>query len=240
MHPHQTEPHLLLRLPHGCSDPTAEGRLREAEQHRSAASVNLLVKHLSKALHSSQLTAPAQLLLGIAGEGGRVQGWEMVWRGWGRVELGGGARRERRGQSTLSCKVHSPTPSPQVQQTLPCLAVPLTSFTLPCKVNGIASARSQPPACACNQTPCQRQARSHIPCMQFILQVAARFPLNHSYQGYLYRHASILPNLMLLSRPPSAESGGHVHQMFVYRDPLNEAGYDDNISLSFKLPVREE
>lgn len=38
----------------------------------------------------------------------------------------------------------------------------------------------------------------------------------------------------------AAESGGHVHMMFVYRDPNNAAGYDDNISLSFKLPVREE
>jgi HUS1 checkpoint protein len=38
----------------------------------------------------------------------------------------------------------------------------------------------------------------------------------------------------------AAEGGGHVHMMFVYRDPHNAAGYDDNISLSFKLPVREE
>lgn len=28
--------------------------------------------------------------------------------------------------------------------------------------------------------------------------------------------------------------------MFVYRDPFGEAGYDDNISLSYKLPVLQD
>ncbi|KAL4859888.1 hypothetical protein ACK3TF_000143 [Chlorella vulgaris] len=37
-----------------------------------------------------------------------------------------------------------------------------------------------------------------------------------------------------------AERGTHVHIMFVYRDPFSDGGYDDNISLSFKLPVRED
>lgn len=37
-----------------------------------------------------------------------------------------------------------------------------------------------------------------------------------------------------------AERGAHVHMMFVYRDPFSDGGYDDNISLSFKLPVRED
>ncbi|CAD7698791.1 unnamed protein product [Ostreobium quekettii] len=36
------------------------------------------------------------------------------------------------------------------------------------------------------------------------------------------------------------ENGGYVHFMFVYRDPLSTAGFDDSMSLSFKLPVREE
>ena len=37
-----------------------------------------------------------------------------------------------------------------------------------------------------------------------------------------------------------AARGAHVHIMFVYRDPFSDGGYDDNISLSFKLPVRED
>lgn len=36
------------------------------------------------------------------------------------------------------------------------------------------------------------------------------------------------------------ETGGHVHFMFVYRDPFSEAGYDDKISLSYKLPVLQD
>ncbi|BDA43309.1 hypothetical protein COCOBI_04-3210 [Coccomyxa sp. Obi] len=36
------------------------------------------------------------------------------------------------------------------------------------------------------------------------------------------------------------DTGGHVHFMFVYRDPFSEAGYDDKISLSYKLPVLQE
>ncbi|KAK9829193.1 hypothetical protein WJX72_004433 [[Myrmecia] bisecta] len=36
------------------------------------------------------------------------------------------------------------------------------------------------------------------------------------------------------------ENQGHVHLMFVYRDPNSEAGFDDNISLSYKLPVRDD
>ena len=31
-----------------------------------------------------------------------------------------------------------------------------------------------------------------------------------------------------------------MHFMFVFRDPYNDAGYDDNISLSYKLPVRDK
>lgn len=37
-----------------------------------------------------------------------------------------------------------------------------------------------------------------------------------------------------------AERGAHVHMMFVYRDPFTNGGYDDNISLAYKLPVRED
>ncbi len=36
------------------------------------------------------------------------------------------------------------------------------------------------------------------------------------------------------------DTGGHVHFMFVYRDPFSDAGYDDKISLSYKLPVLQE
>ena len=36
------------------------------------------------------------------------------------------------------------------------------------------------------------------------------------------------------------EGQSHVHFMFVYRDPLGEAEYDDHISLSYKLPVLQE
>ena len=36
------------------------------------------------------------------------------------------------------------------------------------------------------------------------------------------------------------EGQSYVHFMFVYRDPLGEAEYDDNISLSYKLPVLQE
>ena len=37
-----------------------------------------------------------------------------------------------------------------------------------------------------------------------------------------------------------AENGGYAHMMFVHRDPFSDVGYDDNISLSYKLPVRDE
>ena len=36
-----------------------------------------------------------------------------------------------------------------------------------------------------------------------------------------------------------AESG-YVHFMFVYKDPMRDVGYDDDISLSYRLPVRDE
>ncbi len=36
-----------------------------------------------------------------------------------------------------------------------------------------------------------------------------------------------------------AESG-YVHFMFVYKDPMKDVGYDDDISLSYRLPVRDE
>ena len=36
------------------------------------------------------------------------------------------------------------------------------------------------------------------------------------------------------------EGQSYVHFMFVYRDPLGEAEYDDHISLSYKLPVLQE
>jgi hypothetical protein len=37
-----------------------------------------------------------------------------------------------------------------------------------------------------------------------------------------------------------AEGCGHVHVMFVYRDPSTDAAYDDSLTLGFKLPVRDE
>lgn len=36
------------------------------------------------------------------------------------------------------------------------------------------------------------------------------------------------------------EHGGFVHFMFVFSDPDSEAGYDDRVSLSCKLPVRAD
>ena len=36
------------------------------------------------------------------------------------------------------------------------------------------------------------------------------------------------------------EGQSYVHFMFVYKDPLGEAEYDDNVSLSYKLPVLQE
>lgn len=36
-----------------------------------------------------------------------------------------------------------------------------------------------------------------------------------------------------------AESG-YVHFMFVYKDPMRDVGYDNDISLSYCLPVRED
>ena len=36
------------------------------------------------------------------------------------------------------------------------------------------------------------------------------------------------------------ENKGHVHFMFVYRDPFSDLAYDDKVSLSYKLPVRDD
>ncbi|GLC59424.1 hypothetical protein PLESTB_001484600 [Pleodorina starrii] len=36
-----------------------------------------------------------------------------------------------------------------------------------------------------------------------------------------------------------SEGGGHVHIMHVFRDPHREDAYDDNVTLTFKLPVRD-
>ncbi|KAG2498935.1 hypothetical protein HYH03_003125 [Edaphochlamys debaryana] len=36
-----------------------------------------------------------------------------------------------------------------------------------------------------------------------------------------------------------AEGGNYVHVLHVFRNPLNEDGYDDTVTLSFKLPVRD-
>jgi hypothetical protein len=60
---HAGAPH----MPAALRAESAEGRLAEAAAQGDAAEVTLLVKHLSKALHSSQLTMPAQVLCGIAG-----------------------------------------------------------------------------------------------------------------------------------------------------------------------------
>jgi hypothetical protein len=35
-------------------------------------------------------------------------------------------------------------------------------------------------------------------------------------------------------------NNGHVHFMFVYKDPFSDEAFDDKISLSYKLPVRED
>eukprot|EP00887_Chlorella_sp_A99_P001004 scaffold5.g1004.t1 len=45
---------------------SAAERLEEAADRREAAGIRLQVKHLAKALHSSQATQPAQLLAGVA------------------------------------------------------------------------------------------------------------------------------------------------------------------------------
>lgn len=39
-----------------------------------------------------------------------------------------------------------------------------------------------------------------------------------------------------------AAGGAYLHVMFVYRDPAapDAAPYDDNVSLSYKLPARDE
>lgn len=37
-----------------------------------------------------------------------------------------------------------------------------------------------------------------------------------------------------------AENRGYVHIIFVYNDPYAEGGVDADISLAFKMPVREE
>ena len=37
-----------------------------------------------------------------------------------------------------------------------------------------------------------------------------------------------------------AENRGHVHFMFVFGDPFSDGGYDDNISLSYKMPIRDD
>lgn len=36
------------------------------------------------------------------------------------------------------------------------------------------------------------------------------------------------------------ENLGYVHLLFIFRDPFSEGGYDDNMGLSFKLPVRDD
>lgn len=65
------DPYCRPALPHRRSD-TPEQRLEEAMEAREAAQVVLLQKHLARALHSSQLTQPAQLLCGIAERGAHV------------------------------------------------------------------------------------------------------------------------------------------------------------------------
>jgi hypothetical protein len=37
-----------------------------------------------------------------------------------------------------------------------------------------------------------------------------------------------------------AEGGGHVHVMYIYRNPESTAPFDDSMSMTFKLPVRDE
>ncbi|KAF8071202.1 hypothetical protein HT031_001285 [Scenedesmus sp. PABB004] len=59
------------------------------------------------------------------------------------------------------------------------------------------------------------------------------------------KHLLKVLNVSHLSQPAQvlfgiAEGCGHVHVMYVYRDPSGDAAYDDSLSLAFKLPVREE
>mmetsp|Transcript_38344 Transcript_38344/g.108388 ORF Transcript_38344/g.108388 Transcript_38344/m.108388 type:complete len:243 (-) Transcript_38344:97-825(-) len=37
-----------------------------------------------------------------------------------------------------------------------------------------------------------------------------------------------------------AENNGHIHFMHVFKDPFSDAAYDDKVSLSYRLPVRDE
>lgn len=52
---------------------TVQERLEEAREAENTSEVTLLAKHFSRALHSSQLSAPAQLLCGIAQDSGHFQ-----------------------------------------------------------------------------------------------------------------------------------------------------------------------
>lgn len=37
-----------------------------------------------------------------------------------------------------------------------------------------------------------------------------------------------------------SQNKGHVHVMFIFRDPTSSAAFDDSLELAFKLPVRTE
>lgn len=37
-----------------------------------------------------------------------------------------------------------------------------------------------------------------------------------------------------------AEGGGHVHLVMVYQSVFGEASYEDKLSVSYRLPVRED
>ena len=37
-----------------------------------------------------------------------------------------------------------------------------------------------------------------------------------------------------------AEGGGHVHLVMVYPSARGDAGFDDKLSVSYRLPVRED
>lgn len=59
------------------------------------------------------------------------------------------------------------------------------------------------------------------------------------------KHLLKVINVSQLSQPEQiiygiAEGGGHVHVMYVYRNPAADANYDESINLQFKLPVRDE
>lgn len=194
----------------GCRADTPDGRLEEAREAGEASQVVLLQKHLAKALHSSQLTQ----VDGWVGWGGSGWGGSLSWCMWALHCLV--AADSTCTESAPSSDRHARHPPLPKQPPMP-----------------------QPAQLLCGIA--ERGAHVHV---MFVYRDPFCEGGCVGVDGGLGCRS--LQNAAALSRSPRplCTASRSFWNSLVHSNPtyptLPPHSYDDNISLSYKLPVRED